>query len=547
MASIFNQFAILLSLSVIVGFVAVKLRQPLIFSFIIVGIIAGPNVLGWISDQSQFEVLASFGITLLLFIVGLKLDFELVKSFGTSVLLIGAGQIFLTTLLGTLLSLLVGFGLVSAFFIAFALSFSSTIIIIKILSDKHEIDSLYGRISVGILIVQDLVVIIAIIIFSSLHVNLIGSAQWVFEIGFLLIKAFAILVVIGFLTKYIFPLLLEQFAKSRELLILFAVTWAVLLAMIASVSGFTKEIGGFLAGVSLASSKYREAIASRLETMRNLMLLFFFLNLGASLQFKTLYAEIYTTILLCLFVLVVKPLIVMFLMELLRFRRRTAFLTGLTIGQVSEFSLILALLGTRLGLITKDNSSLITFVCLVTIGISTYSIVYGNAIYQWLVTKLPKRSKEAWHIEDRYDKKLPQPVDVIIYGFGRHGEHIAKILAESNLHIMGIDFDPRKVRTFHHHNIVVRYGDAEDVEFPKFLDFEGVKWVVSTLPRSDANHMLISSLKEIGYHGKIALSVYHEDEINTIKKLHPDLVIIPYEDAALSAAHRLIMQIHQEK
>lgn len=544
---IFNEFAILLSLSVLVGFVSIKLRQPLIFSFIVVGIIAGPSFLGWISAQSEIEILASFGITFLLFIVGLKLDVQLIRTFGSLVVMIGLGQIILTALIGSLFAMTVGMALLPALFVAAALTFSSTIIIIKVLSDRFEIDSLYGRISIGILIVQDLVVVIAIIVLSSLNINYVSYAELLGEIFSLILKGMGFLVLIGILMRFVFPIILEQIAKSRELLILFAISWAVILAVVATSLGFGKEVGGFLAGVSLASTKYREAIASRLETLRNLLLLFFFLNLGASLTFNSLGAEMIPAIVLSLFVLIGKPFIVMMLMGLMRFRKRTGFLTGLTMGQVSEFSLILAALGESLGYLSKDIEGLITLVALITIGLSTYMMAYSSLLYQWMSPWLSIFERDVKCREDDYAVNHEPEIDVLIYGFGRHGEHIAKILVEHGLKVMGIDFDPRKVRTWQHHHVLIRYGDAEDVEFSKSLPLSHVKWIVSTIPHHDANQLLVSSLKEMGYQGKIALSAYQENELNWMQKLDIDLIFVPYKDAALSAAERLVERILQQE
>jgi Kef-type K+ transport system membrane component KefB len=544
--AVFNQFAILITLSVIVGYIAIRLRQPLILSFIIVGIIAGPAILGWISAQSEIEVLASFGITLLLFIVGLKLDLDLIKTFGAVVMIAGLGQILLTAGIGSLLGIVLGLSFGHALFVAFALTFSSTIIIIKILSDNVEIDSLYGRISLGILIVQDLVVVVAIIVLSSLSIHYAGYSHLGREILILGMKGVGFLAVIGMLMRFVFPALLEQFAKSRELLILFAIAWAVMLTVGADALGFGKEVGGFLAGVSLASSKYREAIASRLETVRNLLLLFFFLNLGASLRFDALGAEIVPALAFSLFVLVGKPFIVIVLMGLLKFRKRTSFLTGLTMGQISEFSLILTALGMNLGYIDENIAGMITFIGLVSIALSTYMMTYSNILYQWINPWLNLFEREMYRHEDTYHISQHIKTDVIIYGFGRHGENLARHLEKSGYRILAIDFDPRKVHTSKHHHILIKYGDAEDVEFVKTIPLDDVKWVVSTIPHPEANQMLVSSLREVHYKGRIALSAYHEGELDLFRKMQVDLIFVPYEDAAISAAQRLVEKMRQE-
>lgn len=541
-SSVFNEFALLMSLSAVVGYVAVKLRQPLILSFIIVGIIAGPSVLGWITVHNELEVLASFGVTLLLFIVGLKLDLELIRTYGMVAVVAGLGQIAVTTLAGGLLGVALGIPLTEAFYIAFALTFSSTIIIIKMLSDKMEIDSLYGRIAVGILIIQDLVVVVAIIVLSSLskQAGLDGGVET--HIVALLLKGAAFLAGVFLLSRYVFPIVLEHVASSRELLILFAIAWAALLAMGGDMMGFGKEVGGFLAGVSLASSHYRESIAARLDALRNLLLLFFFLNLGASLQFADVNSSLFAILVFSLFVLIAKPLIVMALMSVLRFRKRTGFLAGVTMGQVSEFSLILAGLGVTLGYIDTHLAALITFVGVITIALSTYVMNQDNYLYGLLSPLLSVFETKTV----LQDEKLPlelKSVDVIVYGYGRHGEHIAKVLEMQGLTILGVDFDPYRVKEWRSRKRLVRYGDAEDIEFVKSLPLADVKMIVSTLSAIEVNRVLVSSLREVDYAGKIALSAYHEQDISMLRKMKPDLLLIPYADASQQAAERILAEL----
>lgn len=537
LANAFNEFAILMALSVVIGFVAIKLRQPLILSFIVVGIVAGPSFLGWITSNNEIEVLASFGITLLLFIVGLKLDLHLIKTFGKVALLVGMSQILVTTALAFAIGLACGMTWSTALFVGFVMTFSSTVIIVKVLSDRFEIDSLYGRMSIGILIIQDLVVVLMIIFLSSLSWHVEGQSLW-YDMSMLIVKATAFLLAVALMMRYVLPSMIEHFAKSRELLVLFAISWAVVLAVVSEELRFGKEVGGFIAGVSLASTRYREIIVSRLDTVRNLLLLFFFLNLGSILKFDALDKAIWPAVIFSLFVLLGKPLIVMVTMGVAGFRKRTGFLTGLTMGQISEFSLILAALGVELKYIDVATEGLITFVGLVTIGISTYLLAYANNIYQLLSPFLKLFERKVCCREDAMPDKATL-VDVIIYGFGRHGEHMAGILKSLGLRVMGVDFNPSRVREWHDSDIHLRYGDAEDVDFTKSLPLRADQWVVSTVPHREANHALISSLRELGFAGKIAVSAYHESDFDYLKKYEVDLIFVPFKDAALSAAEQL--------
>jgi len=306
---IFYEIAALLVLAAGIGFVGLLLRQPLIVSFIAVGIIAGPSVLDVAQSDEQITLLAELGIAVLLFLVGLKLDFNLVRTLGPVALVTGLGQVLFTTVFGFLIALALGLDALTAIYVAIALTFSSTIIIVKLLSDKREIDALHGRIALGFLIVQDIVVVVAMIALSAVGVGGAaegdGAARDVLRVlGYgLAMLAFVVLFI-----RFVANPLVERLSRAPELLVSFAIGWAALLAAVGHYLGFGKELGGLLAGVSLASTPFREAIAARLASLRDFLLLFFFIALGASLDLSVLGASVAPAIVLSLFVLIGNPL-----------------------------------------------------------------------------------------------------------------------------------------------------------------------------------------------------------------------------------------------
>jgi Kef-type K+ transport system membrane component KefB len=416
--NIFSEIAALLLVAAAVGALSVWLKQPLILGYIFVGILAGPSMFGWVIARDQVDLLARMGIAILLFVVGLKLDLHLIRTLGSVALATGLGQVIFTSVIGYFLALALGLNPVAAIYVAVALTFSSTIIIVKLLSDKREIDTLHGRIAVGFLIVQDIVVVLVMIALSAY--GLAGASD---ELGrtllFLLLKGVGLFVGIGLLMRYLLPWLLHQLARSLELLMLFSIAWAVFLAILGDTLGFSKEVGAFLAGISLASTRYREAIGARLTSLRDFLLLFFFIDLGAQLDVEALGGQFGPAIVLSLFVLIGNPMIVMVIMGVMGYRRRTGFLAGLTVAQISEFSLILAALGITLGHINKEVLGLITLVGLITIGLSTYLILYSHPFYsriaRWLKIferKIPQRemNEEA--------RRASPAVDVILFGIG---------------------------------------------------------------------------------------------------------------------------------
>ncbi len=378
----FAEFALLLIVSAVVGAIAVSLRQPLLISYIVVGILLGPALFGPVNAAEQIHLLAEIGVAVLLFVVGLKLDLAHIRNIGPAALATGLGQLTFTIVFGFALTLLMGKSTMEAIYIAVALTFSSTIIIVKLLSDKHELDSLHGRIAVGFLIVQDLAVVLAMMTMSALRGA--GDAGWAEVSGSLLLRLAGAAILMYVLMRYVLPPLVSRMARSQELLLIFAIAWGTGLAALGDYIGFSKEAGAFVAGFSLASTAYREAMNARLTGIRDFMLLFFFIDLGGRLDFSTLGNEILPAIVLALFVLIGNPLIVMAIMGYMGYRKRTGFLAGLTVAQISEFSIVFVAMGITLGHIGPEALGLTTLVGLVTIMLSTYMILFSQPLYERL-------------------------------------------------------------------------------------------------------------------------------------------------------------------
>lgn len=537
--SVFLQMTVILVLAALGGALAQLLRQPLIVAFIAVGILLGPSVSGMVEHSSEIELFASMGIALLLFVVGLKLDLHIIRTVGPVALASGLGQVLFTSVVGYLIALLLGMTHIVAIYIAVALTFSSTIIIVKLLSDKREVDSLHGRIAVGFLIVQDIVVVLVMIGLTAFgqageDVNL-GI-----EAGLILLKGAAMLIAVALLMRYVLPRLMHHLAHSSELLMLFAIAWAVLGASLGDALGFSKEVGAFLAGISIASTPYREQVAARLVSLRDFLLLFFFIELGATLDLSTLGNQLVPSMVFSLFVLIGNPLIVMVIMGFMGYRRRTGFLAGLTVAQISEFSLILAALGYSLGHLDKETVGLITLVGLITISVSTYMILYSHSLYQLLAPYLAIFERKNTFRELDSPLEDEGNVDVLLIGLGRFGAAMAQKLRSRGCRLLAVDFDPEAVQRHAQDGYVVHYGDAEDPEFIASLPLAKASWVVSTVRDRHISNMILHGLREQNYQGKVALSTSSPHDAELFKQNAVDLVLVPYADAAKEAADQLM-------
>ncbi|MCP5142647.1 MAG: cation:proton antiporter [Chromatiales bacterium] len=537
--TVFAQIAIVLGLAAVGGLLAQALRQPLIVAFIAVGILLGPSVMGMVEQSSEIELFARLGIALLLFVVGLKLDLHIIRTVGPVALASGLGQVFFTSVIGYLIALLLGMTPVTALYVAVALTFSSTIIIVKLLSDKREVDALHGRIAVGFLIVQDIIVVLVMIGLTAFGQGDAGEhLGW--EALQVLLKGLAMLLAVALLMRYVLPRLLLRLAHSSELLMLFAIAWAVLGGVAGEALGFSKEVGAFLAGVSIASTPYREQIAARLVSLRDFLLLFFFIELGSTLDLGTLGGQLWAAAVFSLFVLIGNPLIVMAIMGYMGYRKRTGFLAGLAVAQISEFSLILAALGLSLGHLDTETVGLITLVGLVTISLSTYMILYSHPLYAvlapWLDVferKVPYRELDDPHAADR-------GADMVVIGLGRYGAALAEHLRARGRHLLAVDFDPTTVQRHARAGMSVHYGDAEDPEFIASLPLERVNWVVSTVRDPVINRMLLHGLAAKDYRGRTAIACSGGSAARYLHEAGVDLILVPYEDAAREAAERLV-------
>jgi len=546
--SVFYEITALLAVAAVIGAIGVWLRQPLIVAFIAAGILVGPSGFEWVAASDQVDLLAKMGIALLLFVVGLKLDLHIIRTLGTVALATGLGQVLFTSVVGYFIAVALGMTPVTALYVAVALTFSSTIIIVKLLSDKKEIDALHGRIAVGFLIVQDIFVVLVMIGLTALGVGTAAEpGEFGVEMLFVLFKGVVMLVLVALLMRYVLPRLTQHLARSVELLILFAIAWAVLLASIGDALGFSKEVGAFLAGISLASTPFRETIGARLVGLRDFLLLFFFIDLGAGLEIATLGDQFGAALVLSLFVLIGNPLIVMVIMGVMGYRKRTGFLAGLTVAQVSEFSLIMVALGLSLGHLEAETVGLVTLVGLITISGSTYMILYSHLLYERLAPWLDVFERRHSHRETAYDGGPEGNEDIIVLGLGRYGQGVSQVLRQRGCNVLGVDFDPEIIRTLQHEGYAIRYGDAEDPEFLGSLPLSRVKWVISTAPERQVNLALIQGLKHHTYRGQVAVTAHNHRDAEWVKQAGADLVLRPFTDAAKEGVDRLLSLASAEK
>jgi Kef-type K+ transport system membrane component KefB len=552
MHNAFTEFATLLLICALIGAVFVRLRQPVLIAYIFVGVVVGPAVLGLVTAHDQIDLLAQVGVAVLLFAVGLKLDLNHIRHIGPVALATGLGQLSFTIVIGFGIVMALGRDWMEALYVAVALTFSSTIIIVKLLSDKRELDSLHGRIAVGFLIVQDLAVVVAMMTMSALRGTggADGSEATLLDVALSLSWRLALAAVAMFvLMRWVLPVVVASMARSQELLLVFAVAWGVALAALGEWAGFSKEAGAFLAGFSLASTPYREAMNARLTGIRDFLLLFFFIDLGAKLDFSTLGAEVGPAVLLSLFVLIGNPLIVMAIMGFMGYRKRTGFMAGLTVAQISEFSIVFMAMGITLGHVGASELGLTTLVGVITITLSTYMILYSQPLYERLAPWLGRfeRQRPFRELAAEHAPADRAPAEVIVFGLGRYGSRLLQQLRSAGVEAIGVDFDPEAVRTLQAQGLPVLFGDGEDPDFLESLPLSRLRWVVTTFPQWESNRALLHALKVARFEGEVVAAVRDAAHGRALRQAGVQQILNPFDDAADFAAEHLAHTIHHKE
>jgi Kef-type K+ transport system membrane component KefB len=486
----FQISAIVIIATAIAGIMKI-LRQPLIVGYILTGIIVSPIFLNIVHTTETIEIFSHLGVALLLFLAGLNLNPKLIREVWVVSSVAGIGQIVFTSVIGFLIATALGFSVIVSIYLAVALTLSSTIIVLKLLLDKNELETLHGRISIGILLIQDMFVIFVLMFVSSTipGTNLIETI-----IGTML-KGVGLIFLLFLIGIFVFPRIDKYVAKSQEFLFLFSMAWLLALASLFNYLRFSIEIGALLAGVTLSMSPYRHEIILKMRPLRDFFIILFFIFLGLQIIPTHIWQYSLPILVFSAFILIGNPLIVMILMGMLGFTKRNSFLTGTNIAQISEFSFILIALGVAVGHLPVEILSFITVVGLVTIGGSTYFITHADRIYSHLSYFLSIFERKGKKIDEhRYHREYDY--DVILFGCDRIGFDILNSFEKMRTKCLVIDHNPEVILNLAKRGVDCKYGDADDIELLNELNFDRSKMIVSTIPDLDTNLLMINKIRE---------------------------------------------------
>lgn len=520
MDSIFSGLSLVLVIGTLMALAMRAIRQPLIIAYILTGIVVGPAVFHLTKDASTFAVFSDIGVALLLFIIGLGLNPRVIREVGHTATVVGLSQIAIITVLGWLVGL--GFGLPSrpAAFLGASLAFSSTIIILKLLSDKKEQGRLYGKIAISISLVQDLVAIALVVITSG------GNAQSL-ALGSVLslaIKGGLIALLMYWFTSMVMPSLQKIISSSQEFLFLFAIAWGLGGASLFAKAGLSSEIGALLAGICLAAQPYAQEISSRLRPLRDFFLIIFFITLGAGLTFSDFGSMLGLMLSAVVIAVVIKPLVAMAGLGLLGYTKRTSFKASVALAQVSEFSIVLIVLGRSRGLISNDLASTITLITLVSIAISSYLVTFSDKIFAVLESRLDLFERRKTMSEPRASANY----ELVLLGYQKGGHEFVRVFKSISKNFVVIDYDPEVIDVLEHQKINHLYGDATDMELLEEAGVEKAKLVVSTITDFETTKSLLAYLESKSSSGVFIAQADSAKQAAELYRLGASYVILPH-------------------
>jgi Kef-type K+ transport system membrane component KefB len=520
------QFAAVFFIASALAVVAKLFRQPVILAYLVTGVILSTfTAFNFVGTQA-FGVFSDLGIMFLLFLVGLEVNYSSLRLVGGAALLLGAAQILITTTLGFFLASWFGFNALPALYIGIALTFSSTVVVVKLLGDKRDLSGLYAKLTLGLLVFQDIVAIFALLFLGGLSANaqITDGNMWL-SVGFMFLKAALLFIVIFWLGRKVLPRFFDRIGHSQELLFISSLTWLFVVAAVSGMLGFSIAIAGFLAGFALANSSEHFQIATKMRPLRDFFILGFFVLLGSSLHFRDFSRFSLIALGLLAFVIFIKPLIVFFILYPLGYRKRTNFFASISISQVSEFSFILLALGVSLHHINEEVAALISIVGAVSIVFSSYLIMHAQKIYKGMSNFLGYFERKKTR-EQNLSEEIPHR-PIILIGCHRTGESILFSLPREQ--VLVVDFGPGITYRLKKTGIASFLGDMNDEDVFLRTHASDADLVISTSPLLEDNEIVLNRIQRLpARRPKFIGRAETEKEARHLYKIGADYVLLPH-------------------
>ena len=497
---------IIIVVATILGYVARAFRQPTIIAYFFTGLIFGPFGLGILSSDSSLIGLSELGIAFLLFIAGLDLNLGKLKSLGGSILAVSIIQMTITFLVAWVVTSFIGATQIEAFYFGIAIAFSSTLIVVKYLSDRKKTNSLFGRWAVGILLLQD---IFAILILSFLP-NL-GALNSI--VLFRLFLSGMLLIILTILmNRFVIPAVLKYSAKTKELFFLTALSTAFLFISLAYVLGFSIAIGGFLAGIALAAYPYNLGIGSEVKPLRDFFIVIFFTTLGMQVNPSVILPNFGLLLVLLALVLIIKPITIIGGMKIFGYKKSIPVLVGLYLAQASEFSFVIVQEGMLLGQISTEVAAVITVFTLFTMVISPYIFSFSSRI----AGKISRSHEEMGFMEIKDH--------IVILGCHKAGKYVIENVGHP---IVCVDHDPDIISNIKKNRYSCIYGEADSTDILESANVSKAKLVISAIPDLETNIFVVETVKQMNPKVHIIARALTLPEALQLYDAGADYVVVP--------------------
>lgn len=526
-----------------------KLKIPSIIGFLIAGIIVGPSAFNLLSSHHEVELLSEIGIIFLLFIIGIELSFKGLISIWKTVFIGGGLQVGVTILVTALVAMGLGLPVNQAVFLGFLISLSSTAIVLKILNDRNEIKSTHGRMALGILIFQDIIVVPMMLVTPIIA----GNAENITEtILFLLLKLAGVGFVVFLLQRYIVPRLLELVVKTknRELFILTVIVLCFGVAWLTSSVGLSLALGAFFAGLIISESEYSHQATANVLPFREIFISFFFISVGSLLDLQFFFKNILTILAFVIAVFLIKKTSVVLIALSLKYNLKASHMAGFNLFQVGEFSLLLSTVGLQNGVLTTEVYQLFLAVCIITMGITPFVIAKAEVMTDKLVQiPVPKNVKKRLEnrrriAHEQQEEETHQELEdhLVIIGYGINGKNIARVAENMNIPHVIIEFDAKLTKEAKAENKHVIFGDASQPEILNHVNAHKARVVVIAISDPEATHQIIFNIRQYSQTTHIIVRTRYVKEIEENLKLGADEVIPEEFETSIEIFSRVLKQ-----
>ncbi len=546
--SLITTFLLLLAAALGGGVIAIRFRLPSILGYIAGGIVVGSLLPGFF-DHQLVEMVAQSGVTLLLFALGIEFSFHKLKRILHVIAYPAVGQILLTFFAILIVLLFFRISFVPALYLGAAAALSSTAIVVKLLSERGELESVPGEVATGWLVVQDLAVVPILILLAAVSGTNAGTATIWSSLGTVtvaVVKAGAVLAAVLYLGRHGIPKLLTVVSgfRNRELLLLTTIGIVFFVGLITYAVGLSIALGAFLAGLLVAETSQNHAVFAEIRPLRDLFAVIFFVSLGMSLPVSSLVSVWPVVLTLTVCVVVLKGLIVFGLLRFMGYHRKTAFLVGLYLTQVSEFGFILARAGMAAGVLSELHATILIAVTFLTIMISAPLISRSHDVYYGfsaLMRRFPKFFRDL-DIEHAFPKDTGYPIrdHVVLCGYGRVGRYIGRALQMAGVPFLVVDYNQTALKSLKESGIQTVYGDPADKEVLDYAQVDLARAIVVAIPDRHTQEMVIGNAVSLNRKIKIICRTHHEEDQRHLKSLGVATVVQPEFEAALTIVGRLL-------